>query len=972
MGESFMYVPLKITTDYSLLKSMIKIDDLMAFLVKKEIKSCAIVDENLFGCIEFYHKCIKNNIQPILGLSLLFSENEVYFYAKNYQGYQNLLKIEALNHQKKLELEDLEPFKANVMVILPYSSLSLYSLFSPSFDVYLGYQNNEEKKQALLKSEKIVFVQSIHALSKEDLVYLDYLEMIEKDIKIGDYEKKERLFGFLLEEVSKEDEQTTLDFASQIDLVIPMHLKHIPHYKNELEDSSLFLKNLSLKGLKKRLNGLENELYLNRLNYELDVIQKMGFCDYILIVYDYVLYSKKKNIFVGPGRGSAAGSLVCYVLGITDIDPIKYHLLFERFLNPERITMPDIDIDFENRRREEIIDYITTRYGKEKVASIVSFSTLKSKLALKEVGRVLDVTRLSFMNLLKEVSSKVTLKENLEKESVKKILRADEELKKIYQLALKLEGLKKNCSKHAAGVVISDVPLLSLIPVMEEYNGSLTTGITKDYLEELGLLKMDLLAIENLTMLSNILELIYKEKKIKINLNKINLEDKEVLELFSLGKTEGVFQFESVGMKSFLQKLKPRCFSDLVAAIALYRPGPMDNISSFIRRKEGQEEVRYLHPDLVPILEETEGIIVYQEQVMQLLVLVADYSFAEADLIRRAMSKKERAVILNEEARFIKRAINKGYQEALAKELFQLILKFADYGFNKSHSVAYALIGYWMAYLKVKTKEFFLINLLNMSIGSEVKTKEYLVLAKRYRLQLVHPHINLSEAWYVLDHHQLILPLSIIKGINPVTVHQLLEEREKNGFFQDYIDFVRRTFNKNVNQRILELLIDANTLRDFGNRTTLKENLENVFSFAKLSEGIDSSLLLKPVIKEFSDTSDLLALELKSYGFYITNHPTSIYTDSGVVKLEHLPESFDKYIRVIVLIESIRETKTKKGEAMAFIEASDETGQGLFIVFSKQMNLIENLKKQDVVEIQGRVTKRFDTYQMNVNNIIKK
>ncbi len=304
--------------------------------------------------------------------------------------------------------------------------------------------------------------------------------------------------------------------------------------------------------------------------------------------------------------------------------------------------------------------------------------------------------------------------------------------------------------------------------------------------------------------------------------------------------------------------------------------------------------------------------------------------------------------------------------------MFQLILKFADYGFNKSHSVAYALIGYWMAYLKVKTKEFFLINLLNMSIGSEVKTKEYLVLAKRYRLQLVHPHINLSEAWYVLDHHQLILPLSIIKGINPVTVHQLLEEREKNGFFQDYIDFVRRTFNKNVNQRILELLIDANTLRDFGNRTTLKENLENVFSFAKLSEGIDSSLLLKPVIKEFSDTSDLLALELKSYGFYITNHPTSIYTDSGVVKLEHLPESFDKYIRVIVLIESIRETKTKKGEAMAFIEASDETGQGLFIVFSKQMNLIENLKKQDVVEIQGRVTKRFDTYQMNVNNIIKK
>lgn len=967
-----MYVPLKITTDYSLLKSMIKIDDLMAFLIKKEIKSCAIVDENLFGCIEFYHKCLKNHIQPIVGISLCLQENEVYFYAKNYQGYQNLLKLESFSHQKELELNDLEAFKDEVMVILPYTSRSLYSDLKTFFDVYLGYQNEAEKKQVLLISEKIVFVHNICALFKEDVAYLDYLEMIEKDIKVEDYEKKERPYAYLLEDVLKEDEQTTVDFAKQVDLKIPMDLKHIPPYKNELEDSYLFLKNLSLKGLKKRLNGEENDDYLKRLDYELSVIQKMGFCDYILIVYDYVLYAKKKNIFVGPGRGSAAGSLVCYVLGITDIDPIKYHLLFERFLNPERITMPDIDIDFENRRREEIIDYITERYGKEQVASIVSFSTLKSKLALKEIARVLAITSPNFENLLKEVSSKVTLKENLEKERVKKLLNADTQLKKIYHLALKLEGLKKNSSKHAAGVVISDVPLLSLIPVMKEYDGSLTTGITKDYLEELGLLKMDLLAIENLTMLSNILELIYKEKKIKINLNKINLEDKEVLNLFCSGNTEGVFQFESVGMKSFLQKLKPRCFTDLVAAIALYRPGPMDNISSFIRRKEGQEEVCYLHPDLMPILKETEGIIVYQEQVMQLLVLIADYSFAEADLIRRAMSKKEREVILNEEERFIKRAINKGYTEALAKELFQLILKFADYGFNKSHSVAYALIGYWMAYLKVKTKAFFLINLLNMSIGSEQKTKEYLVVAKRYRLHLVHPHINLSEENYFLNNQDLVLPLSIIKGINPITITQILEERKKNGSFQDYIDFVRRTFNKNVNQRILELLIGANTLREFGNMTTLKENLENVFTFAKLSEGIDSSLLLKPVIKEYPDDSDLLASELKSYGFYITNHPTSIYTDSGLVKLEHLKDFFDRYIRVVVLVESIRETKTKKGEAMAFIEASDETGNGLFIVFSKQMNLIENLKKQEVVEIQGRVTKRFDTYQMNVNNIIKK
>ena len=569
------------------------------------------------------------------------------------------------------------------------------------------------------------------------------------------------------------------------------------------------------------------------------------------------------------------------------------------------------------------------------------------------------------------MSSNLSLQENLANAKIKVLLEDNKSLQKIYKIAMKLEGFKKNISTHAAGVVISNTNLDDIIPIIKQSEGTLT-GITMEYLEELGLLKMDLLAIKNLTIISNILDLIKKDTQEELDLNKINLEDKKVLDLFSKGDTTGIFQFESDGMRNFLQKLKPTSFSDLVATIALYRPGPMDNLNTFVRRKEGKEKIEYLLPVLKPILEETMGIIVYQEQVMQILVSVAKYSYAEADIIRRAMSKKKKEVILSEREKFIRQAIHNGYEEKTVSNLYDLILKFAGYGFNKSHSVSYALIGYQMAYLKVYYKNYFLTNLLNMSIGSEIKTKEYLVEAKSQELTIVSPSINESEKEYKIEQKKLLLPLSVIKGLNSLTIASILEERNEKGPFLDFVDFVTRTFNKNVNERILEILINAGVFDGFGNKTTLKENLSAILNYAELASSVDSPLLLKPVLKEYEEEENVHQLELESFGFYITNHPASIYQGKEIIKVNMVQKYFDKYIKTVVLIESIRKTKTKTNEEMAFLEASDETGSCLFVVFARQMGLLEDIKTKDIVEISGRVTKRFDKYQINVNNMIKK
>lgn len=976
-----MFVPLKITTDYSLLKSMIKIEDLILFLKKNHITTAAICDDNLYGVMNYYNECQKHEIKPIIGLTILYQEKEIYLYPKNYMGYQNLLKIHSIKEQRKITNIELELYHHDMKVIIPYENSEMLEEIEKIWkDVYLGYRTYFEKNNALLITDKIVYVRNIRAFNEQDVAFLDYLEMIhvgktKSELEHGNYEKN----YFTWEDLEEDDKESTRKFAEDINVCIPKNDRFIPHYKKEIKDSYEYLVSLSKKGLKKRLQNNCSEEYISRLKYELNVIQKMGFEDYFLIVYDYVLYAKKNNILVGPGRGSAAGSLVSYSLGITDVDPLKYHLLFERFLNPERVTLPDIDIDFDFSKRNRVIEYVKEKYGSDSVAGIMTFGTLGSKLVLRDIGKCLELENGLINKFIALIDPKKTLTENLANPTIRYYIEKNNEIKNWYQISRKIEGLKRHISTHAAGVVISSVPLDTVIPIC--YSGNeMLTGVTMSYLEELGLLKMDFLGLRNLTIIQNVLDLIEKDTHQRIQLNQIDLNDKKVLNLFERADTSGIFQFESVGMIHFLEKLKVSSFDDLVAALALFRPGPMQNIDTFIRRKEGKEKINFLHPDLEPILKDTYGIIVYQEQIMQILSIIGGFTFSESDNIRRAMSKKQKEVILEFQEKFIVGAIKKGYQKKMAEDIYDMILKFANFGFNKAHSVSYALIGYQMAYLKVNYPIYYIANLLNMSINASDKTREYLVEAKKCNYQILHPDINLSFNEYRILNNQLLLPFSVIKNLGSESTETILKEREANGPFEDFFDFVARTYGKSVSKKTIEYLIDARAFQNIEKSTaTLKENIDSAINYAKLVEEPENTLLiedkisvLKPDLIRVEDVeTDERKRELETFGFYLSNHPAGKYNDKTITKLERIKEMFDQYVKCVVVIESIRKIETKKKEPMAFVQASDETMTADFVVFKNAFSLLSQMKKNDLVLIEGRVTKRFDKYQINVTNIIK-
>ena len=962
-----MFVPLKIITEYSLLKSTIKIDSLIKFLKKHNIASCAICDTNLYGVMEFFTKMTANGLKPIIGLSVFIDGLELDLYPINNDGYKNLLKVHTLKETKELNFDNLNEYLSNIKIVLPRDSYDLLASFP---NAYLSYKNDTEKIEALLKTERCVYIRDAKCLDASDTLYLKCLEAIDKGCLLSEIENTHE-HEYLNLMVKEEDKETTSKFIEDINLDINKKGYYIPVYNKEI-DSFSYLDSLAKKGLKKRLNGVIPNAYLQRLNYELGVIKKMGFVDYFLIVYDYVLYAKKNNILVGPGRGSAAGSLVSFSIGITDVDPMKYNLLFERFLNPERISMPDIDIDFEYTKRGQVIDYVRKKYGEKSVAPIMTFGTLASKQALRDMGRILDINSELMDRFVGLIDAKTSLKDNLSRIEIKEFIHQNKELESVYQSALKIEGLKRHISTHAAGVVISSVELDEVIP-LNLNTDFFMTGVTMEYLEPLGLLKMDFLALRNLTIIASVLDLIKENTGKTLDLSKINLNDPSIFKLFSNADTEGIFQYESSGMKNLMKKLKPTSFSDLVASVALFRPGPMNNIDLFVRRKHGEEKVTYLSPDLEPILKETYGVIVYQEQVMQILVKVGGYTYAEADNIRRAMSKKKESVILADKEHFIKNAIARGYEKALAIEIYDLILKFANYGFNKAHSVSYALIGYEMAYLKVKFPIYFITNLLNMSLGSEIKTKEYIDEARKVGIKIAKPDINEAESTYKIVENYLMLPLGSIKNLGITASSAILEER-KNGKFKDYLDFVSRVYGKSNNKKTIASLIDAGALDSFClTKKSMMENLDAALNYASLISDLDPSFVMKPLLEEYPEYDEeiLREKELTSFGFYVTNHPVSKYTDKSIMKLENIKQFFDKRVKCVVLLEKVRTIKTKKGDNMAFITASDETGNGEFVLFPSGYNLLYNIKKGDIIIIQGLVTKRFDSYQININGLQK-
>lgn len=949
-----MYAPLKVTTDYTLLKSLIKIEDLMSFLKKENIKACAICDEFLFGAMHFYQSCKANGIKPIIGLSITLNELPIYLYAKNYNGYKNLIQIHSLKQKEEMSVARLRLYYKDIVVIIPFTSHSLYESLLFFEDLYVGFKNEYEKKSAKVLTDHIVFVNDIRAFYVDDLKYLEYLDMMRKE------EKKDYSYQYYLKTVLV-DEKEIEDFVDLFDLEMPDDKRYIPIYHPNI-DSYVYLSSLAQKGLAKRLGDVIPAVYQKRLQYELDVIKKMGYVDYFLIVYDYVLYAKKNNIYVGPGRGSAAGSLVSYAIGIIEIDPLKYDLLFERFLNPARITMPDIDIDFDASKRSQVINYVKEKYGVLNVAPGITFASLKSKLVLRELGKLLHIDTLLLDRFLSEIDGSKTLEENLLNMKIKQYLERYKELMHLYTISKKLEGLKRNVSTHAAGVVISNVPLEEVIPVFYN-NGEMLTGFSMDYLENLGLLKMDFLGVKNLTTIANVLEKIDRK-----HLYDIPLDDQRVYALFTAGKTEGVFQFETPLMRSLIMRFKPTSFDDLIAAVAIGRPGPKGHAEEYRKRKNGEEAITYLHPDLEPILKSTYGVLLYQEQIIAILGVIGGYSYAEADLIRRAISKKKEAVLIKGKEDFVLRAVKRGYEKSLAQHLYDQILKFANYGFNKAHSVAYALIAYQMAYLKVYYPTYFVTELLNMSSGN--KDALYFRYLKQKGIRLFKPSVNNQKIQYEYLDQKLIMPLSVIKNINDDIALEIL--KNKGSGYVDLFDFVLKN-KKIVNEGLLNILIKAGAMDVFmQTRQSLIKMIPSALNYAEIASDMPE-LVEKPTIVVYPEYDDALLreMELESFGFYITNHPASKYKSEHSIMLEKKEKYLFKKVEVVCMIEQIRTIKTKKQEEMAFFMGSDESGECDFTVFPNKVELLKNIKVRDVVRVVGEISKRFDKISIIVNNISK-
>ena len=967
-----MYAPLYIKTNNSLLESMIRIEELIEFAKVNNIKALTITDNRMYGVMEFYKACISNNIKPIIGLEVIM-ENKIILYAKDIIGYKNLVKLSTISSERVITIGDLKEYSNNLICIVPFESLNLYDSLNTIYkDIFKSYKSVNEKEQ--LTGNNLVYMNETLYVNKNDGEYLPYLYGIKDGIMVSDVKLDVKNNFVVPESVISKYFPEHLDNNKKIVDMCNVEIGYtpdlLPKYKcpNNM-DSFEYLKKLCIEGLKRIFGTSVSNVYKERLKYELDIINKMGFCNYFLVVWDFVKYAKENDIYIGPGRGSAAGALVSYVLDITTIDPIKYNLFFERFLNPERVTMPDIDIDMQDNKREELINYCINKYGKKKVVPIIAFGTLASKQVVRDVGRTMDIDLQIIDYICKNLDSRLSLKDNIRNNKrLADYIDMDEELTKLYEVASKFEGLKRHTTIHAAGIIMSEVDIDDIVPLDKSHEGFYTTAYSMNYLEELGLLKMDFLAIKNLTIIHNII----KDIGGSLTFDNITENDEAALKVFTDVDTLGIFQFESQGMMTFLRKFRPSSFEDVFAAIALYRPGPMQNIDTYIKRKQGKEPIDYYHDNLVDILQNTYGIFIYQEQIMQVASVMAGYSLGEADILRRAMSKKKEEILVKEKDKFITRSVERGYDKDLSTKVYEVVRSFAAYGFNRSHSVAYSMVAYRMAYLKSHYPLYFMKELLTNFMGSESKTKEYIYECKTRNINILNPSINFSNSTYTIENDAIRYPLTGIKGLGNNAAMTIIAERNKEKF-KDIYDFFKRCYNKAVNRKVVENLIYAGALGDFGfNRKTLIMNLDELINYSEISGGFDDEFNLKPEIKVYEEFSkkDILMEEINTFGFYLTNHPVTEYKNrAGLVQISELDKYFDKVINIVLLVDRKNEVTTKKNDKMLFITGSDEISTVDVVLFPAIYENYSNIQIGDVLGINARVEKRFDKYQLVVNTI---
>lgn len=967
-----MYTPLYVKSNYTFLSSLIKIDNLVKKCLDENIKQVALCDDNMIASMYFYKECINNGIKPIIGLEISVDDT-ILLYAKNYKGYQNLLKIVTLKDE--LNIDILKNYNKDVICVIPYKSINSYNKLKDVYiSLYIGVLTKEEEISASNISKDVVFINELLYLEKKESEFYKYsLMMRDKKNVLDDIDYSDN-YNYLLKErdilslVSKKTLENSNAIGNMCEVVFPKSENMIPHYKNSLNlDSSEYLTNLSIQGLKKRLKNNVSDIYKKRLLYELDIIKKMGFPDYFLIVCDYVRYAKKSGILVGPGRGSAGGSLVAYALGIIDVDPIKYDLLFERFLNPYRATMPDIDIDFPDTYRDKVIDYAREKYGEKRVAGIIAIGTLKAKAVLDDVARVLKIDQVKVDRLKRFIELNSKLKDVYEKnDEFRSIIDNDDRLRKLYDISLYFEGFPKNTTVHASGIVISEKDLDEIIPLVKQ-DGVYISSYEMGYLEELGLLKMDFLGNRNLTTVMEILESIKEKEQKEINFNDIPLDDKETLKLFYDVDTNGIFQFESDTMKNLLKGLKVTSFDDIVAADALVRPGPDTN--SYIERKNKNIKINYLNNDIKKILEPTYGVLVYQEQIMQIANVMAGFSYAEADTLRRAMSKKKRDLLKVQEEKFIEGSLKNGYDYQTAKKYYDDILAFSSYGFNKSHAVAYSMIAYKMAYLKVHYSKYFYLNLLSMIIGNDVKSSFIIREARAKGVRFYLPDINKSTEKYEIEEDGILFPLSNIKNIGINTAIEIRKARE-NGF-KDLFQCLTKLTEVGINRKVIESLVYASCFDIFGyNKKTIIDNLDNLLTFSFIAKGMPIDMIEHPSIEKVDeyDSSFLMAKEKELFGFYLSYHPTTKYKDKyDVVNINELNKYIGKIKDVVVLVEKIKVHRDKNGNEMAFITGSDELDTIELIAFSDVYSTIKDLDKGNIMLVQGKVESR-----NNIQIIIEK
>ncbi len=1077
------FVHLHIHSEFSLLDGANRIKDLPVRAKELGMDAMAITDHGaMFGAIDFYKACKANGVKPIIGCEVYVAPrsrhdkdpnidgrySHLILLAKNNEGYKNLAKLvsigytEGFYYKPRIDHEVLQQYHEGLVccsaclagevnqAILAKNmekakevALWFKSIFGE--DYYLEIQNNGIKEQVLANQKLIelsreldiplVATNDAHYLKREDAYNHEVLLCIQTGKRMTDEDR----MRFETDELYVKSPEEMMDYFRNVPDAIENTVKiaekcnvefefgHtiLPNYDvpQEFKTHYDYIEKLTMEGLKERYGEPISQEILERANYELSVINKMGYVDYFLIVWDYIHYARTHNIPVGPGRGSGAGSIVAYAIGITDIDPIGYGLIFERFLNPERISMPDFDVDFCYEKRDKVIEYVEQKYGKDHVSQIITFGTMSARMVIRDVARVLDLPYAEADKLAKMIPNElhITIKKAMEQNrELKELYEQDEQMKKLLDIAMALEGMPRQASTHACGIVITKDPVVSYVPLYVR-DGAISTQYIMTTLEELGLLKMDFLGLRTLTVIQDTIDLVKENQGIDIKFDEA-MNDPKVYKLWQNGESVGIFQFESQGMTNFMKELKPDCLEDIIAGVSLYRPGPMDQIPRYIANKKDTQHSVYTHPSLKPILEVTYGCMVYQEQVMQIVRDLAGYSLGRADLVRRAMGKKKLDVMAKEREVFIHGQVEEngnivvpgcvrnGIDEQSANKIFDEMAEFAKYAFNKSHAAAYAVVSYRTAYLKAYYPTEFMAAMLNSFLGNLDKVPGYIEECKRLGIEILRPDINKSYTKFTVDQKKIRFGLGSIKNVGTAAVDEIVLERKQNGEFKDFSDFCERIQSTQVNKKCVESLIKAGAFDSLGQtRKTLIASFEKIIdtinnstkkSFAgqvsmfDLGVGESNAEEIKynyMVLEEYTP-KELLLMEKEMLGIYITGHPLAnirkqieAKTNINTFELRKLNETEEveesiqrkdlqdgKAVTYAGIISSIKKKYTKNNTIMAFVTVEDLYGPTEIIVFdSCYQNCSNILVNDNIVLVEGRLSIREDEEPKIVARAIK-